>query len=162
MQANVQVNSVSNEALVEAGLVSLVPATPTLMAAESVRRGKGYVQVQRFSNTGSASTVKAALKLADPTLSAKALSRKVNETLRGERDVRCQLAVAWVQSRYAAGDVPSHGEVSSGGSVLRMKSAPEAVAVIVQKAPEPTSAEDIGAAIAALQAKLAALTAPKQ
>jgi len=134
--------------------VSNSASAPVLAPAERVQRGKGFVTVQRFSNTGSASAVRALLKAADPTLSAKALSRKVGETLRGERDLRNQLAVAWLQGRMSAGDIASHGEVSSNGSVLRLKSLPEPQAA---PAPAPKTAEEIRAEIEKLNAALKAI-----
>lgn len=143
-----------NQALVEYGLVR---PQPMMAPPERVARGKGYVNVQRFSTTGSASAVKAALKAADPKLSSKALSRKVNETLRGERDLRCQLAIAWVTGRFAEGDVPSHGEVSSNGSVLRMRALPVEAPRPAAEPKQPETKEELEKALAELTAKLAAM-----
>lgn len=135
--------------------LGLTVQQPALAPAEQIRRGKGYVNVQWFGSYAGLSSMKAELKKANPTLSAKGLSRKVNEILRGERDVRSQLAVAWVQGRLASGDVPVIGEVGSSGSTLRMRSLPQEVSIVVQKAPEPKTAEEAEAKIAELQALLA-------
>jgi hypothetical protein len=144
------------QACVELGLVRV---EPTLPAALDVRRGKGTVSVQKFSGTGRAVDIKAQLKAANPKISSKALGVKVGEVLRGEKPLREQLAVAWVQSRFQAGDVASHGEVTKSGSCLRMVKAPEpkiAAAVI------PETKEGIAEQIAKLQAQLAKLNAAAQ
>lgn len=106
---------------------ALTTTTAQLPAEQEVARGKGTVRVQGFSVQGSASQIKAQLKMADPKLSAKALSRKVNEVLRGERAVREQLGMAWLQACYQDGLVPSHGERTKSGAKLVMKSAPEPI-----------------------------------
>ena len=147
-------NNVTNEALVEAGLAVVAP---TMAPAERVARGKGFISVQRFSGSGSASVVKAQLKAANPKISSKALGRMVLETLRGERDLRSQLAVAWVQGRLAAGDVPSHGEIGSKTSTLKMVHAPEPAPEPKAEPAKPQTAEDIAKAIAELTARLAEL-----
>lgn len=144
-------NTVDNAALVEAGLATV---KPTLMPMELVKRGKGFVHVQKFAGTGSASAIKAALKAANPKLSAKALKGKVLETLRGERDFREQLASAWLQGQYQDGLIPSHGERGKSGGCLRLVHAPEpkvAAAVV------PETKESLQKALEALQAKLAAM-----
>lgn len=145
---------IDNSALVAAGLVQ---EAPVLLAAESVKRGKGTVQVQRFAGSGSAKQIKDALKAADPKMSAKALTRMVDQTLRGERDLRSQMAVAWVQGRLAAGDIPTVGEVTANGSALKMKSLPKEETVVVSKPQVPKTPEEVQAAIEQLQLMLSVM-----
>jgi len=128
-------------------------------AMREVARGRGTVLVQGFNGNGqSAGELKAALKLANPKLSAKALSSKVNETLRGERSVREQLGIAWVQACYQDGLVPSHGERTHNGACLRMKAAPEPQKAEAPAPAIPETKEGLESMLKELQAKLAAMT----
>lgn len=147
--------SMDNNALAAAGL--LAPA-PVLPASNRVARGKGFVEVQSFAPTGGASAIKAALKAANPKISSKALCAKVNETLRGERDLREQLGLAYFQANCQAGFVPTHGERGKKASVIRFTLAPEPVKAVE---PAPETVESVSAKIAELTAMLAKLQAPK-
>lgn len=132
---------------------------PQLPAARRVARGKGFVTVQDFAESGSSSEIKETLLEVNPDMPKKQLKAKVLETLRGEKDLREQVALAWVQCRFQAGDVPDKGEITSGGSCLRLKNAPEPV---IAAAVIPLTREQLLAQIAELQKKADAMKAGQQ
>jgi hypothetical protein len=94
----------------------------SLLAAVAIRGKTGKVlgSRQNFTQTGSAKEIKDALVAKNPTLKGKKLAEKVNEVLRGEVDVRCQLGVAWLQASYQDGFVPNVGELRKNTGVLKL------------------------------------------
>lgn len=93
-------------------------AAPSLPEARYVQRGKGTVRVTPFNGQGSASEIRAEFKAAG--FKGNELTERVNAVLTGARSMAEVLAAAWLQSRIAAGEVPSCGEESKSGSVLRL------------------------------------------
>jgi hypothetical protein len=101
---------------------------PQLPAArESVNSaGKMTGYVQHFSGKMAAKDVKEALKANG--IKGKELTKRVNETLRGEKDLRQQLGMAWLQAQYQAGYVPDMGKTNKAQdkcSIVLIKAAPK-------------------------------------
>lgn len=148
----------TNEQLNEMGLAP-INRQAMLPAAREVKRGKGYVTVQTFTSSLSARDIKAALKGANPKMSGKELAKRVNDTLRGERDVREQLGIAWYQATVQSGYVPDKGEHGKNGAVLRfVRVKAEEPAPVVDTAVQDENAK-LKAQLEELQAQLAKLTA---
>jgi glutamate-1-semialdehyde aminotransferase len=126
----------------------------TLTPMVRVKAGKGFKQVQNFGQ-GSARSLKEAFKAQNPKLSGKALSKMVNETLRGEKSLREQLGAAFLQSCYQNGMILDRGEITKGGAKLVLVNvAPKVEAVSVETDYENMSPDEINALLHRLEGLL--------
>lgn len=150
----------TNEQLADMGLATIERKT-ILPSAVAVRVGKGTRIVQHFTSSCSAGEIKKALKAADPKMSNKALARKVNETLRGERDLREQVFSAYTQALFQDGFVPDKGTMGKSSASVRFVKVGDVKAEAAEKAKEATEAKAVALSDenAALVAKIAALSA---
>lgn len=123
-----------------------------LAPMKNVAAGKGFKQVQNFGQ-GSAKEIKEALKAANPDLKGRALSRKVNEVLSGEKDLRAQLGVAFVQATIQSGFVPDVGIVGKNTASLKFVRVKE-VAEKAEEDYENLSTDEIAALLHKLEAIL--------
>lgn len=151
--------SISNDELAKAGLLCPTVQQPSLPPMVRVARGKGFVDKQDFAPSGSATTVKATIKAANPKISSKELCNRVNAVLRGETPLRDQLTVAWVQACIQDGYTGNYGERGHKTACLRMvKVQPEPAKPEPAK---PETVESVSAKIAELTAMLAKLQTAK-
>jgi hypothetical protein len=123
---------------------------PPQMPARAERHnanGKLTGYVQHFTGSLSAKMLKEALKAKG--VKGKELTKMVNETLRGEKDLRQQIGVACIQAAIQAGYIPDCFEENKAGTkgVFRMVK------------PEVVKEKTISEQIAELAAKKAELSA---
>ena len=129
-----------------------VAVVPSLAPMISVPSGKGFKQVQSFGQ-GSAKTIKTSLVEANPELKGKALTKAVNSVLTGEKSLREQLGVAFVQACIQNGKIPDRGEVTKNGAKLIFVNAVEQPDSIDEKL-NAMSADEVADMIHKLEALL--------
>lgn len=135
----------------ELATIGLDTPSINLPAMVRVPSGKGFKQVQRFG-VGSAKDIKETLKAQNPDLKGKALSKAVNNVLTGEKTLREQLGVAFVQACIQNGKVPDRGEVTKNGArLIFVNAAPIVEAVSVETDYENMSADDISVLLKKLE-----------
>lgn len=115
--------------------------------ADLIQRGKGYATQQKFT-TLSAREIKEQFREKGMK---KGLSEAVNAVLRGEVDMREQLAVAWLQGSFQSGFVPDEALTFDKTASLKLVKVPKKVVEVSE------TVDSLKAAIAAAQAKLAAM-----
>jgi hypothetical protein len=95
---------------------SLVPLNPTLPAVVSRQNSAGKIlgTTQHFSQSLTAREVKDQLRRAGKT--GKELTKAVNETLMGEKDMRQQLGTAYMQALFQDGFVPDFANVNKNAT----------------------------------------------
>ena len=97
---------------------SLVPLTsPSALPALVTRKnsvGKVLGTTQHFSGSLTARDVKEQLKRTG--LAGKELTKMVNQTLRGEKDMRQQLGTAYMQALFQDGFVPDFANVNKNAT----------------------------------------------
>lgn len=127
---------ISSVELSELGLATVEETRRTMLpkaVAVFSRKGKQIATIQHFTGTKSARDIKTALKSANPKLSGKELAKRVNETLRGEVDIRQQLGVAWLQAAYQSGYTSDAGRLGKNTGALRLVKVKPEVAVLEDK-----------------------------
>jgi hypothetical protein len=133
----------TNEELAQLGLAT-VDTTPPLVPAVTVfdKNGKSRGTVQAFSPHGSAKELNALAKASG--LTGKKAEHWVNAILRGETDLRQQLGIAWLQSKFQDGYTCGQGKLTKSGDsgaleLIRVTPAP----VVVAPKPVEMSAEEM-------------------
>jgi hypothetical protein len=130
-----------------------VAVVPSLAPMISVPSGKGFKQVQSFGR-GSAKTIKTSLVEANPELKGKALTKAVNSVLTGEKSLREQLGVAFVQACIQNGKIPDRGEVTKNGAKLIFVNAVEPKEESMDEKLNAMSADEVADMIHKLEALL--------
>jgi len=98
----------TNTALVPAGAATLPPAK-LIKSTDGKIRGT----IQHFTGSMSAKEIKESLKASG--LKGKELTKAVNQTLRGEKDLRQQMGLAYMQALYQDGFMPDLGKLNKKG-----------------------------------------------
>jgi hypothetical protein len=105
-------NTNTNTAVATTSAASTLPALRTRYNSA----GKVMGSMQYFTGSLSAKEIKAQLKSGG--LSGKALTKAVNETLRGEKDIRQQMLMAYVQAAHQNGFMADVSKANKKGNKL--------------------------------------------
>ena len=103
--------------------MQLVVNEAPMMAVE-IKGKTGKLLGHQFSfgkGNKSATEIKAELKVANPLMKGKDLTKKVNEVLAGGKSLAEQCGTAFVQAAYQSGFVPDLGQMKRNTAVLRFK-----------------------------------------
>lgn len=124
------------------------PQSEVMIPARVERKtasGKVVGYTQHFSGTLSAKMIRESLKANGSK--GKDLTRKVNEVLRGEKDLRNQITVAYIQSKMQQGFVGSCGQENKAGTKVKIE-------LELPTAEAPASVDDQIKALADQKAKM--------
>lgn len=128
-------------------VAAAMPSIPDPVARMSLKKpGKVLGYRQYFTQSLSAKEINEKLKVSRPGMSSKERAAETLGVLRGEKDIRNVLGLAWVQTILATKNgIINYADETSGGAVVRIvKAAPAVERVVVQKS-EPSKAEMLAA-----------------